>query len=145
MEDGIRATGRTFRLDPIMISKSTWSLSLATALWNSSPSPSPKNTMSGFMMAGTGGGGGVADRKTSADSGPEVDVDAVTSGSDIDAGGGGGVILGGLSSGHSGHFGILCSKMSSRMTSAATLCLHLMQVAVANEPWHWTTFWIPTT
>ena len=30
-------------------------LSIATDLWNSSPRPSPKNTMSGFMIPGCSG------------------------------------------------------------------------------------------
>lgn len=52
IEDGIKATGLTFKLDPIMMSKSTSFLSLATASWNSLPRPSPKKTMSGFIMDG---------------------------------------------------------------------------------------------
>ena len=46
----MRATGRTFNEDPMTISRSHSSLSLAMAWWNASGRPSPKNTMSGFMM-----------------------------------------------------------------------------------------------
>ena len=34
----------------------TSSLSIATDLWNSSPKPSPKNTMSGFIIPGNSTG-----------------------------------------------------------------------------------------
>lgn len=48
---GIRATGRTFREDPITIRRSTSSLSCFIALWNNSGRFSPKKTMSGFIIA----------------------------------------------------------------------------------------------
>ena len=35
--------------------------------------------------------------------------------------------------------------MSSLIASAWTLCLHFIHVAVANDPWHWTTRERPTT
>ena len=47
---GIRATGRTFKEDPITIIKSQSSLSIAMERWNSSGIPSPKKTISGFMI-----------------------------------------------------------------------------------------------
>lgn len=43
------ATGRTLSDDPITMSKSHWLLSCAMAEWKLSGSPSPKNTMSGFI------------------------------------------------------------------------------------------------
>lgn len=47
---GIRATGRTFKDDPITINKSQLFLSSSIALWKLSGRPSPKNTMSGFII-----------------------------------------------------------------------------------------------
>lgn len=50
MDEGIRATGRTFKDDPITIRRSQSSLSLAIASWKASGSPSPKKTISGFII-----------------------------------------------------------------------------------------------
>lgn len=50
IDEGINATGRTFNDEPITISRSHSSLSLAIASWKASGRPSPKNTMSGFMI-----------------------------------------------------------------------------------------------
>lgn len=48
----MRATGRTFKDDPITINKSQLFLSSSIALWKLSGRPSPKNTMSGFIIPG---------------------------------------------------------------------------------------------
>jgi len=46
----MRATGRTLSDDPITISKSQLFLSSSIALWKLSGRPSPKNTISGFII-----------------------------------------------------------------------------------------------
>lgn len=46
----MRATGRTFNDDPITINKSQLFLSSSIALWKLSGRPSPKNTISGFII-----------------------------------------------------------------------------------------------
>ena len=53
---GIRATGRTFREDPITISRSHLSLSIVICLWKASGKLSPKKTMSGFITAASSSG-----------------------------------------------------------------------------------------
>ena len=55
-DEGMRATGRTLRLEPITISKSASDLSSVMAWWKCSGKPSPKNTISGFMTAMGGEG-----------------------------------------------------------------------------------------
>ena len=47
--------------------------------------------------------------------------------------------------GQRGQVGMVWLKMSSRTSSAPTRCRHLVQLAVANEPWHWITRLMPAT
>lgn len=49
-EKNVKMAIFTLSDDPIMMRRSASCLSMATDLWNSSPKPSPKKTMSGFMM-----------------------------------------------------------------------------------------------
>lgn len=110
-ELGISATGLTFSELPITKSKSHLFLSSVTASWNESGSPSPKNTMSGFMIP--------AETKFfKCFCWLSVEM------YDSDAGW------------HLTQIGICCARTVSRMASAVTLCPHFVQVAVENEPWH---------
>lgn len=61
---GINATGLTLSEDPMTMRRSTSFLSYFMARWNCSGRFSPKNTMSGFMMASGSSGGQRGQRGT---------------------------------------------------------------------------------
>lgn len=106
----MRATGRTFNDDPITINKSHLFLSSSIALWKLSGSPSPKNTISGFIMPD----------KQSNNYYPTVKMFKL-------------LILPVLLT-HIGQRGILCSNTSGLIVSADTLCPQCVQDAVAKDP-----------
>lgn len=124
-ELGIRATGLTFRELPITNNKSHLDLSSDIASWNVSGRPSPKKTMSGFIIPEA------TNSLKSEFSLFDSDSVAHTKFS--------------IPGWHFPQSGIFWVRTISRILSAVTLWPHFVQVAVAKEPWHSITLSIPAT